>query len=130
MNNREEKQDILQSVEIHIHDALEKISNDPTISDLEEVLSKMDPPKSYGRYPSRPSTGLFLKIAGISVIVIILGIIVFFNRDKLLSDNQIKQRVENAVHIISQRSEGEQQANKAIKSLEKLNQDIVLNISY
>lgn len=44
----DERQDILQSVETHIYDALDRACNDvPSSAELEAVIAAMDPPESY-----------------------------------------------------------------------------------
>lgn len=51
----DERQEILQSIESHIYDALETRSNgDPTPALLEAVIAEMDPPESYGELPVSP----------------------------------------------------------------------------
>ena len=45
----DEQREILQSLETHIHDALESRSDgEPTLELLEAILAEMDPPESYG----------------------------------------------------------------------------------
>ena len=49
----DERQEILQSIESHIYDALETRSNgEPTPALLEAVIAEMDPPESYGELPA------------------------------------------------------------------------------
>ena len=49
----DEKREILQSLEAHIHDALESRSaGNPSIDLLEAIIAEMDPPESYG--PATP----------------------------------------------------------------------------
>ena len=47
---QDEKQDILENLERHIHDALSRRAEGrPTLAELRAVLAEMDPPESYGR---------------------------------------------------------------------------------
>jgi len=49
----DEQREILQSIEAHIHDALEnRADGDPTLDLLEAIIAEMDPPESYGTAPS------------------------------------------------------------------------------
>ncbi len=51
----DERQEILQSIESHIYDALETRSNgDSSPALLEAVIAEMDPPESYGELPAAP----------------------------------------------------------------------------
>jgi len=51
----DERQEILQSIESHIYDALENRSDgEPTPALLDAVIAEMDPPESYGELPSLP----------------------------------------------------------------------------
>lgn len=48
----DEQRDILQTLETHIHDALEARSNgNPDLDILEAIIAEMDPPESYGSAP-------------------------------------------------------------------------------
>jgi len=52
----DERQEILQSIESHIYDALQSRSNgEPTAALLDAVLAEMDPPESYGELPPQPA---------------------------------------------------------------------------
>ena len=45
----DEQREILQSLETHIHDALEnRAGGEPSMEFLEAILAEMDPPESYG----------------------------------------------------------------------------------
>jgi len=51
----DERQEILQSIESHIHDALQSRSGDePTSALLDAVIAEMDPPESYGELTATP----------------------------------------------------------------------------
>ena len=45
----DEQREILQSIETHIHDALEsRADENPTLDLLDAIIAEMDPPESYG----------------------------------------------------------------------------------
>ncbi len=73
----DEQREILQSLEIHIHDALEsRAGGQPTIAVLEAIIAEMDPPESYGETPliaspNRASLSSGRKIAFFSAIAIL-----------------------------------------------------------
>ncbi len=51
----DERQEILQSIESHIYDALQSRSDgEPTPALLDAVIAEMDPPESYGELPTPP----------------------------------------------------------------------------
>jgi hypothetical protein len=59
----DEKREILQSLETHVHDALTARSNgEPTLEMLEAIIAEMDPPESYGS-----ATPLFASSGGPSI---------------------------------------------------------------
>jgi len=84
----DEQREILQSIETHIHDALEnRTDGAPSLDLLEAIIAEMDPPESYGTAPlggtetTQPKTrptilksigrGYALKLILIAIIVIV-----------------------------------------------------------
>ena len=72
----DERQEILQSIESHIHDALEIRSNGaPTPALLDAGLAEMDPPDSYGELPGLPQKRqsrrrLVLTLCGLAMVAL------------------------------------------------------------
>ncbi len=73
----DEQKEILQSIEAHIHDALESRSGgEPAAALLDAVLAEMDPPESYGEQPltKQPGSGMrpfvFMAVALTAALVI------------------------------------------------------------
>ncbi len=76
----DERQEILQSIESHIYDALETRSDgEPTPALLDAVIAEMDPPESYGELPTvtpnKPKLGRLSPIVfGAALIAILVGL--------------------------------------------------------
>ncbi len=121
-----ERKDILQSIEAHIHDALNKKNNKPTMVDLDEVLAGMDPPELYIGESGGDLKRRIVKLCIGIAVVIILSFIGFTNKSWFLSAKQVKQKVNKAVMVISKSSAGELRVHESLNSLKDLNQDIVV----
>ena len=81
----DERQEILQSIESHIYDALETRSDgEPTPALLDAVIAEMDPPESYGELPSakRPKSVMKPLVSVAVVLMTTLGIWVAFEISK------------------------------------------------
>lgn len=91
----DEQREILQSIETHIHDALEsRADENPTLDLLEAIIAEMDPPESYGSASAgkkeseqpnaKPSLLSFLKpsaklsLPQAIVIIAIMGMFFFY----------------------------------------------------
>ncbi len=92
----DEQREILQSLEAHIHDALEARSGgQPTLNLLEAILAEIDPPESYGQRPTsseppnakapniqskKPSNNGFFKGCLLAVLIFI-AFIFYYSRE-------------------------------------------------
>ena len=135
----DERQDILQSIEAHIHDALRKRSgDDPTIEGLEAVIAEMDAPDSYTEVATVSSKGntrrMGVMAASIAVLVVFGGVL-WVNRSrtpdadpahKTLSEETTGERVKQAVMTISRCAETDPKVGKTLASLENLNEELVI----
>jgi Tfp pilus assembly protein PilN len=69
-----EKAEVLQNIEAHIHDALNRKSEgSPTIEDLEAVIAEMDTPESYGNESGANGKGFAAKT---SVVIVLIAAVV------------------------------------------------------
>ncbi len=70
----DEQREILESIETHIHDALESRSEgEPTMDLLEAIVAELDPPESYGPAPSStiPKTPQPKRLKRLSLILLL-----------------------------------------------------------
>ena len=82
----ENRREILSNIAAHLHEALaQRVTGEATVSDVEAVLSEMDPPESYGVAPgveapaskTRTLGRLALASLGVAVIVpLALGLLI------------------------------------------------------
>jgi len=73
----DERQEILQSIESHIYDALQsRSSGEPTSALLDAVTAEMDPPESYGELPVVPKKKKFALYA--FIFILFAGFSLFF----------------------------------------------------
>jgi parallel beta-helix repeat protein len=85
----DERQEILQSVESHIHDALQSRSNgEPTSALLKAVIAEMDPPESYGELSVAPKKNRRWQTAVSLLALIALVVIVYQQQKTPLEGNQ------------------------------------------
>jgi hypothetical protein len=94
----DERQEILQSIESHIYDALETRNNgEPTPALLDAVIAEMDPPESYGELPLAPRKtlsllGLVLILSGAA-----LAILFAMHHNKIVpADNSLMPQVNHS----------------------------------
>jgi Tol biopolymer transport system component len=135
----DERQDILQSIETHIHDALQKQSGDtPTIEVLEAVIAGMDDPESYTEAATlRPKSNArrTAVVAASIIILAVFGSVLWINRPhtpqpnaalRPLSEETTAEQVKQAVITISRCAESDPRVSKALASLEGLNEELVV----
>jgi len=75
----DERQEILQSIESHIYDALQSRSDgDPSPALLDAVIAEMDPPDSYGELPAAPQKKeprrkLIITLCGLALVTLAIA---------------------------------------------------------
>jgi parallel beta-helix repeat protein len=85
----DERQEILQSIESHIYDALESRSDgEPTSALLEAVIAEMDPPESYGELPVVPKENRRWRTAAPLLVLVALVVIIYQQQKTPFEHNQ------------------------------------------
>ncbi len=97
----DERQEILQSIESHIYDALENRRNgDPTPALLDAVIAEMDPPESYGELPAVPKKKNYTSFYALGVVAVTTITLLYFF---LVQD---KQSISQPIKTYSTVTEG------------------------